>query len=210
MRLLSTVAVVLCMATLAGCATNGRYSSPGIATSSKAGWGPHGKPLYYWMVLSNPAPGKEKEFNTWYDRIHAPIVIEKDDFVWTQRFELTKFRGTAALETRQYMVLFVIETNDIQATMAALDKRTRAPRNVQSASLDGSSLQSVMWKALGPPTTQKDAALLLAEEMAAGRVPKVGEGPAPGTEERFYRPSGTSSPFEPNGPPPQGAPPSGK
>jgi hypothetical protein len=67
-----------------------------------------------------------------------------------------------------------------------------------------------MWKALGPPTTQKDAALLLAEEMAAGRVPKVGEGPAPGTEERFYRPSGTSSPFEPNGPPPQGAPPSGK
>jgi hypothetical protein len=206
-RFLSTVAIALWGAALAGCATNGGYSSPDIATSSKAGWGPHGKPLYYWMVLSNPAPGKEKEFNTWYDRIHAPIVIEKGDFVWTQRFELTKFRGTAGLEERQYMVLFVMETDDLQATMAALDERTKVPRNVQSASLDGTSLQSVMWKALGPPTSQKDAALLLAEEMAAGRVPKVGEGPAPGTEERFYRPAGAVL----NGPPgpalPQGATP---
>ena len=207
MRFLSTVAIALCCATLAGCATNGGYSSPDIATTTKAGWGPHGKPLYYWMVLSNPAPGKEKEFNTWYDRIHAPIVIEKGDFVWTQRFELTKYRGTAGLEERQYMVLFVIETDDLEATMAELDTRTRAPRNVQSASLHGGSLQSVMWKALGPPTTQKDAALLLAEEMAAGRVPKVGEGPAPGTEERFYRPSGEPA-IGPNGPPPQGAAPS--
>jgi hypothetical protein len=205
MRFLSTVAIALCAATLAGCATNGGYSSPDIATTSHAGWGPHGKPLYYWMVLSNPAPGKDKEFNTWYDRIHAPIVIEKGNFVWTQRFELTKFRGTAELQTRQYMVLFVIETDDLEATMAELDTRTRVPRNVQSASLHGGSLHSVMWKALGPPTTQKDAALLLAEEMAAGRVPKVGEGPAPGTEERFYRPSG-ESPIGPNGLAPQGAP----
>lgn len=207
MRFLPTVAIALCSATLAGCATNGSYSSPDTATTSHVGWGPHGKPLYYWMVLSNPAPGKEKEFNTWYDRIHAPIVIEKGDFVWTQRFELTKYRGTAGLEERQYMVLFVMETDDLKATMAALDERTKVPRNVQSASLDGTSLQSVMWKALGPPTTQKDAALLLAEEMAAGRVPKVGEGPAPGTEERFYRPSGASA-IGPNGPPLQGAPPS--
>ena len=206
MRFLATVAIALWTVALTGCATNGGYSSPNIATSSKAGWGPHGKPLYYWMVLSNPAQGKEKEFNTWYDRIHAPIVIEKGNFVWAQRFELTKFRGTAQLETRQYMVLFTIETDDLAATMAELDTRTKVPRNVQSSALNGSSLQSVMWKALGPPTTQKDASLLLAEEMAAGRVPKVGEGPAPGTEERFYRPDAAplTGPPGPNGLPPPG------
>jgi hypothetical protein len=207
MRLLSTLVIALFGAVLAGCATNGVYSSPDIATSSKAGWGPHGKPLYYWMVLSNTAPGKEKEFNTWYDRIHAPIVIEKGDFVWAQRFELDKNRGSAELQTRQYMVLFVIETDDLKRTMAELDVRTRAPRNVQSASLDGSSLQSVTWKALGPPTTQKDALLLLDEEMAAGRVPKVGEGPAPGTAEHFYRPPGAELNGPPGPPPPQNATP---
>jgi hypothetical protein len=211
MRLLSTIAIALWGAALAGCATNGGYSAPNIATSSKAGWGPHGKPLYYWMVLSNPAPGKEKEFNTWYDRIHAPYLIAEGDFVWAQRFELVK-RGTPGLETRQYMVIFAIETNDLKGTLAAVDKHLGLPRNVQSASLDGSSLQSVTWEALGPPTTQKDAALLLAEEMAAGRLPKVGEGPAPGTEERFYRPNG-SVPDGPsiapgqNGPLPQGTTP---
>ena len=52
--------------------------------------------------------------------------------------------------------------------------------------MDGSSLQAVSWKALGPPITQRDAKRLLADEMLAGRVPKVGEGPAPETVERFY------------------------
>jgi hypothetical protein len=131
-------------------------------------------------------------------------MIAEDEFVWTQRFELVK-RGTPALQTRQYMVIFAIETDDLQKTLAKVDERVKLPRNVQTASLDASSLQSVTWKALGPPTTQKDAVLLLDEEMAAGRLPKVGEGPAPGTEERYYR----SIPMDPNGPPPpqQGATP---
>ena len=203
MRFLSIFAVALWGATLVGCATHGGYSSPQVGTSSKAGWGPNGKPLYYFMVYSNAAPGKEDEFNTWYDRIHAPIVIEEGDFVWTQRFELSPEQfagtGTPALKTRQFMVIFAIETNDIKASLVEVNKRLGLPRNVQSSSLDGSSLQAVSWKALGPPTTQQDARRLLAEEMAAGRVPKVGEGPAPGTEERFYR-----WPINPNGPP--GAP----
>jgi hypothetical protein len=206
MRFSSTIAIALCGATLAGCATSGGYSSPTIATSSKAGWGPHGKPLYYFMVLSNPAPGKDEEFNVWYDRIHAPMVIEAGDFVWTQRFELSPDQfaggGTPELKTRQFMVIFAIETNDIKGSLAEVNKRLALPRNVQSASLDGASLQAVSWKALGPPTTQKDAKRLLAEEEAAGRVPKHGEGPAPGTAQHFY-----NGPVRGGGPPPQSAAP---
>ena len=199
MRFLSIFAIALWGATFVGCATNGGYSSPDIATSSKAGWGPHGKPLYYFMVYGNPAPGKEDEFNVWYDRIHGPIIIEEGDFVWTQRFELSPDQfagnGTPALKTRQFMVIFAIETNDIKASLAEVNKRLALPRNVQSASLDGRSLQAISWKALGPPTTQKDAKRLLAEEMAAGRVPKLGEGPAPGTAQRFFQdPSRSAQP----------------
>ena len=206
MRFLSTLAITLCGAVLAGCATNGGYSVPDIATSSKAGWGPHGKPLYYFMVLTNPAPDKEEAFNVWYDRIHAPIVIEEGDFVWTQRFELSPDQfagaGTPELKTRRFMVIFAIETNDIKGSLAAVNKHLALPRNVQSASLDGGSLQAVSWKALGPPTSQEDAKRLLAEEEAAGRLPKHGQGPAPGTEEHFYR-----DPQRASGPPPQGVPP---
>jgi len=205
-RVLSTVAVALLGTAVAGCATTRGYSSPDIATSSKAGWGPHGKPLYYFMVYSNAAPGKEDEYNVWYDRIHGPIVIEGGDFVWTQRFELSpeQFAGTGTpeLKTRQFMVIFAIETDDIKGSLAEVNKRLALPRNVQSSAMDGSSLQAVSWKALGPPTTQKDAKRLLEEEMAAGRVPKLGEGPAPGTEQRFY-----NDPQRRGGPPPQGASP---
>jgi hypothetical protein len=142
------------------------------------------------MVYSNAAPGKEKEFNTWYDHIHAPMVIEGGEFVWAQRFELSPEQfamgGTPELKTRQFMVIFAIETNDINASLAEVNKRLMLPRNVQSSSMDGGSLQAVSWKALGPPITQQDAKHLLAEEMLAGRVPKVGEGPAPETVEHFY------------------------
>lgn len=213
MRLFSIAVIAVCGAALAGCATTGGYSSPDIATSSKAGWGPNGKPLYYFMVLSNAAPGKEDEFNVWYDRIHAPIVIEEGDFVWTQRFELSPEQfagnGTPALKTRQFLVIFAIETNDIKGSLAAVNKRLALPRNIQSASLDGRSLQAVSWKALGPPTTQKDAVRLLAEEMAAGRVPKLGEAPPPGSP-RFYGggPAGAGGPPPgADGTPPDGAPP---
>ena len=206
MRFLSTVAIALCgAAALAGCATTDGYSSPDVATSSKAGWGPNGKPLHYFMVLANAAPGKEQEFNVWYDRIHAPIVIEKGDFVWAQRFELSpdQFagKGTPELQTRRFLVIFAIETNDIKGSLAEVNQRLALPRNVRSSSMDGSSLQAVSWKALGPPTTQKDAVRLLAEEMAAGRVPKLGEAPPPGSEQQFFRGAG------PGGLPPQGAPP---
>ena len=177
--------LVVCGAALTGCASTGGSPSA-VGTSSKAGWGPHGKPLYYFMVLSNPTPGQDEEYNRWYDRIHAPIVINGGDFVWTQRFELSPDQfagsGTPALKTRQYMVIFAVETNDIKGTLAEVNKRLTLPSNVSSKSLDYGSLQAVSWKALGPPTSRKDAARLIAEETAAGRIPKPGDPPPPGSE----------------------------
>lgn len=207
MRFLSISAAIVLCAAVAGCATTGGSSSA-IATSSKAGWGPNGKPLYYFMVLSNASPGQEEEFNRWYDRIHAPIVIEKGDFVWTQRFELSDHQfagnGTAELKTRRFMVIFAIETNDIEGSLAEVNQRLALPRNVSSTSMDYRSLQAVSWKALGPPTTQKEAVRLLAEETAAGRVPKEGDPASPGTRPPF--PGGGPGPGA-GGPPPGATPP---
>lgn len=177
MRITSmAAAIALCGVALAGCASTSGWSSPAVATSSRSGWGPHGKPLYISMVYSNATPGQEDEFNRWYDRVHAPIVIEGGEFVWAQRFELSPSQfaggGTPALKTRQFLVMFAIETNDVDASLKEVNDRLRLPRNTKSTALDYKSLQSVSWKALGPPITQKDAIRLLAEETAAGNVPK--------------------------------------
>jgi hypothetical protein len=204
--------LAVCAAALTGCASTSGTSSA-IGTSSKAGWGPHGKPLYYFMVLSNATPGQDEEYNRWYDRIHAPTVIDGGDFVWAQRFELSPDQfagnGTPALKTRQYMVIFAVESNDVKATLAEVNKRLALPRNVASKALDYGSLQAVSWKALGPPTTRKDATRLLAEETAAGRIPKPGD-PAPSGSERRFPGTGTGAgglPAGAGGPPPSAAPP---
>jgi hypothetical protein len=146
MRVLSTLAIALCAAALAGCATNGGYSSPAVATSSKASWGPHGKPLYYFMVMSNAMPGKEEEFNRWYDHIHVPNIIEGGDFVSAQRFELSPKHfggGTPALLTRQFLVIFAIETNDLEASLAEVNKRIPLRRDARRDLLAYDSTQSV-------------------------------------------------------------------
>lgn len=209
MRFLPLAATIaVCGAALTGCASTGGASSA-IATSSKAGWGPHGKPLYYFMVLSNATPGQDEEFNRWYDRIHAPIVIDGGDFVWAQRFELSPDQfagnGTPELKTRQYMVMFAVESNDVKATIADANRRLALPRNVQSKSIAYGSLQAVSWKALGPPITRRDAARLLAEETAAGRVPKPGD-PAPPRSGPQLSGDGPGA----GGPPPSATPPAAK
>lgn len=177
-------AIALCGVALAGCASTSGWSSPDIATSTRSGWGPNGKPLYISMVYANATPGQEDEFNRWYDRIHAPVMIESGDFVWTQRFELNDVgvagKGTPSLRTRQFMVMFALETNDIDAAMKEVNARLAMPRNTKSPAMDYNSLQAVTWRALGPPTTQKDAIRLMAEEEAAGNVPKPGAPHLPG------------------------------
>jgi hypothetical protein len=145
---------------------------------ASAGIGPHGKKLYQFMVFSNPTPGMEDEYNHWYDRIHAPVMIEAGDFIAAQRFAYSPVQlGGSELPKRAYMVMFTIETDDIARVAADVLRRMNQPRNVRSNALDYKSLLSYTFVALGPPITQKDAQRLLQEEQAAGSVPAAGAAP---------------------------------
>jgi hypothetical protein len=141
-------------------------------TPTSIGVGPHGKKLYQFMVFANPTPGEEDEFNRWYDRIHAPVMIETDDFISAQRFAYSPVQlGGGELPKRAYMVMFTIETDDIARVVADTTLRLQQPRNIRSDSLDYKSLLTATYVAVGPPITQKEAQRVLAEEQAAGRVP---------------------------------------
>ncbi|MGA3158735.1 MAG: hypothetical protein ABSE43_14295 [Steroidobacteraceae bacterium] len=141
------------------------------------GWGPHGKKLYYFIVLSDAKPGMDAEFNRWYDRIHAPVMIESGDFVSAQRFAYSPVQlGGSELPKRSYMVLFTIETNDMDRVLADAKKRLGSARNVRGDAMDYKSLLSYTFEAVGPPISQRQARRILAEETAAGRVPAADPG----------------------------------
>jgi hypothetical protein len=140
------------------------------------GYGPNGKPLYFFMVFSDPTAGQEEEFNAWYDRIHAPVVIEGGDFVWAQRFVMAPpdvtFGGGNPTKSR-YLVIFAAETDNIKKTLDDAKRRLALPRNTRSSALDYSTLSGLNFQAVGPLITQKYAKELLAAEEKAGRLPAM-------------------------------------
>jgi len=204
-RQIIALAVAACGGMVAGAtlmAQNTRFppapmtkTAPLPAPAIPMGYGPHGKPLYFFMVFSDPTPGQEEEFNNWYNRIHAPVVIEGGDFIWAQRFVTTppdvKFGGSNPTKSR-YLVIFAAESNDIKKTLADANRRLALPRNTRSAALDYGTLSGLSWQAVGPLITQKQAKKLLAAEEKAGRLPAMDAPLPPG-----YRPFGGAG-----GPPP--------
>jgi hypothetical protein len=102
-------------------------------------------------------------------------MIESGDFVSAQRFTYSPVQlGGSELPKRSYMVLFTIETNDMDRVLADAKQRLSSARNVRSDAIDYKSLLSYTFEAIGPPISQRQARRILAEETATGRVPPAG------------------------------------
>jgi hypothetical protein len=78
------------------------------------------------VVLSNPAAGREDEFNEWYDGPHISDILAIDGIEAAQRFRLPGDQGPA--EPYRYLAIYEIETDDIDAVRAGLaDPSNRVP-----------------------------------------------------------------------------------
>lgn len=75
------------------------------------------------VALTNPAEGREDDYNDWYDNTHLKDVLEVPGFVSAQRFRLS---GAQRMENPpyKYMAIYEIETDDIQQTIGALCARS--------------------------------------------------------------------------------------
>jgi hypothetical protein len=78
------------------------------------------------VVLSNPAAGREDEFNEWYSGQHISDLLEIDGIDSAQRFRLPGEPGAA--DPYRYLAIYEIETDDIESVRAALaDPSSRVP-----------------------------------------------------------------------------------
>lgn len=41
-----------------------------------------------WIVFTNSEPGRDDEFNAWYDEHHVPEILTVPGFAWGQRLQL--------------------------------------------------------------------------------------------------------------------------
>lgn len=94
---------------------------------------------YRMIVLSNPVPGREAEFNEWYDRQHIPDLLNVPGFVAAQRFRLSETQLRDGSQPLRYLAVWEIETEDLSAVFRELNARRGTPELVASDSFDSTT-----------------------------------------------------------------------
>jgi hypothetical protein len=70
------------------------------------------------IVLANHAPGREAEFNRWYDEVHVPEVLAVGPIVACQRFKVSD--AQAMPQTHSYVAIYEYEGTAKEAVDALL------------------------------------------------------------------------------------------
>ena len=87
------------------------------------------------VVFSEAQPGREDEYNAWYQDQHLPDVLKVPGFRAAQRYRLQPAEGQDGAAAR-YLALYEVETNDIAAAMADLTARSGTPAMMISDALN--------------------------------------------------------------------------
>jgi hypothetical protein len=95
------------------------------------------------VAISSAQPGREDEFNTWYETVHMQEVLRLPGFAAAQRFEPT------AGEPARYMAVYDIE-GDPGTAMEALMRTVREGGFTMSDAIDPASVSMVVYRARTP------------------------------------------------------------
>lgn len=90
---------------------------------------------YKMLVLANAAEGRDVEFNRWYDEQHLGDVLALPGVLTGERF---KIAGTA--NKWSYLTLYDVETDDLAAFGAEIEKRAGTDAMPLSDAIDVSTV----------------------------------------------------------------------
>jgi hypothetical protein len=94
------------------------------------------------LALVNAKPGREKEFNRWYEQRHLDDVLRIPGFVGARRYEAADAQLTGE-PAHAYLTIYEIETDDIESAVERLIQA--APQMPLSDSMDMSGGLSVVY-----------------------------------------------------------------
>jgi hypothetical protein len=102
---------------------------------------------YKFIVLSNPVEGAVQEYNRWYDERHIPDVLAVDGVISAERSHLlTSNREDGPRQ--QYLAIYEIESDDLDATLAEIRARWGTQRMPMSDALDRSNILTMTYEVL--------------------------------------------------------------
>lgn len=100
---------------------------------------------YQIYAFTNPVPGKEDEYNHWYDDTHIPDVKRFPGVVSGSRHTLVSSKGTAS--KYKYLAIYDVETElDPDEFATQLLARAGTPDMFMSDAFDFTDFQMTTWK----------------------------------------------------------------
>ena len=81
-------------------------------------------PRYSLIVMTNPVPGREAEYNDWYTNVHLPDVLRIPGVVSAQRFSKSEIQRDAGPHPWDYLAIYECETDDPTTIVAELKARS--------------------------------------------------------------------------------------
>ena len=107
----------------------------------------------FFLVFSNPAEGKDEEFNEWYDAVHVPEVTAVPGVVSGQRFDVHERAADDTQAppppTHRYLTVYELD-GDIDAIMTSIGDRVMAGTMSMSDALDRDNTVISFWVPRGP------------------------------------------------------------
>ena len=83
---------------------------------------------YKLVVFTNAVEGKDKDFNDWYQNTHLKQIVSIKSFAQAQRFQFITSIIPGAPNHARYMAIYDIETDDINASLAAMGELAASGR----------------------------------------------------------------------------------
>ena len=105
-----------------------------------------------YLVFSNPVPGKEDEFNEWYDTVHLPEVLATPGMRAAQRFRLLEtditHNSVMPKPAHGYLLVYELE-GDVDAVMAQIQEAAMSGAMGMSDALDLETVAMSFWRPIG-------------------------------------------------------------
>lgn len=100
-----------------------------------------------YVVRTNAVPGREAEFDRWYDEIHLAEVLAIPGFLSAQRFRLAAAQ-VQPTQTHGYLALYEIDGDDVDAT---LDRVRAATHLRMSDAMDPTTIDVSVFEPVAAP-----------------------------------------------------------
>lgn len=83
---------------------------------------------YVLVVHSRPAPGREQEYNDWYNNQHLKDVLAQPGYISARRYQLTGFKLDDAMPdpSHPYVAFYHMETDDPEKALNDMKARVEA------------------------------------------------------------------------------------